>query len=346
MSIEQYLQAAPKAELHVHLEGAIRPETLMELAKRNNVALPAQTVEELREWFRFRDFPHFVEIFFTCSRCIQKAKDYELIAYEFGESMARQGIRYAEATFSACTHAFSKGIPFDVYFTGLTKGRERAQRDFGVEINWIFDIVRDSFEEPGKRADYTVQVAREGMQDGVVALGLGGYEVGYPPELFTRWFERGLEYGLHSIPHAGETLGSESVWGAVRELKAERIGHGVRSIEDPELVAFLAEKQIPLEICPTSNICLGVYPDYQQHPLLRLLAAGIPITINSDDPPLFNTDQAHEVELLHSAFGLGIATINQILLNGVRYSCLMEDRKKVLEQEFQKKLQVLANQYL
>ncbi len=343
MQLEQYLKIAPKAELHVHLEGSIQPATLLALAKRNQVALPVATLEEMQQWFKYRNFRHFIEIYVAISSCLKTAEDYEQIVYEFGATMAHQHIHYAEATFSACTHRYTLGIPHNVYFTGLTRGRERAKQDFGVEINWIFDIVRDVAEGPGmsQRADYTVAVAKESMRDGVVALGLGGLEVGYPPEWFAKWFEQGRAAGLHSIPHAGETEGPASIWGAIRALGAERIGHGVRAIEDPELVAYLAEKQVPLEVCPTSNIRLGVYPSLQEHPFPRLYAAGIPLTINSDDPPLFNTTLNAEVELLSNSFHYDEDTINEILLNGVRYSFLPAERKQMLEAQFRTEMQQL-----
>jgi adenosine deaminase len=179
------------------------------------------------------------------------------------------------------------------------------------------------------------------MQDGVVALGLGGLEVDYPPEWFAKWFDQARAAGLHSIPHAGETGGPASVWGAIRALGAERIGHGVRAIEDPELMAYLAEKQIPLEICPTSNVRLGVYPSLEDHPFPRLYKAGIPLTINSDDPPLFNTTLNDEVALLSSAFHYDQNTINELLLNGVRYSFLQTERKRVLEEQFRTEMMQL-----
>ena len=267
--------------------------------------------------------------------------------YEFAEEMAQQHVRYTEATFSASTHQFLRGIPFDVYFTGMTRGRERAWQDFGVEINWVFDIVRDQdgWSDTVKRADYTLSVAKEGMAHGVVALGLGGGEIGHPPEPFASWFEQAHEIGLHSDPHAGEAVGPESVWGAIKALKAERIGHGVRSVEDPHLLEYLAEKHIPLEVNPTSNIVLGVYPDYQRHPLPVLLAAGIPITISSDDPPLFNTTLNNEISLLHSAFHLDLNTINTILLNAVRYSFLPTARKEKLLAAFERELLALQAYY-
>lgn len=346
-AIQQYLRAVPKAELHVHLEGTIRPQTLLELARRNKVALPATNPQELQQWFTFRDLAHFVEIFFLVSRCLKTAEDYELIAYEFGEEMKRQNVRYAEVTFSACTHAFSLGIEHDVYFGGLNRGRERARRDFGVEMRWVFDIVRDIKDqaERRKRADFTTRVALEGMRDGVVALGLGGNEEGYPPEEFAPWFEQALAGGLHSTPHAGENAGPASVWGALRTLGAERIGHGVRSIEDQVLVRHLAQQRIPLEVCLGSNICLGIYPTFAAHPLPRLYAAGVQLSVNSDDPPLFNVTLNEDVERLHSVFHLDLDAIDEILLNGVRHSFLSQERKRTLEAEFHREMTRLRREF-
>src|SRR5579884_2272778 len=243
--IQQYLRAAPKAELHVHLEGSIQPATLLTLAQRNGAQLPVQTIEEMQQWFSYRDFNHFIEIYMAITRCLRTIEDYELIAHEFGANMARQNIRYAEVTFSPSTHHFALNIPHDTYFAGLTRGRERARAEFGVEIRWVFDIVRNVEDETrnSRLADYTTAVAIESMADGVVALGLGGAEVGYPPERFKRYFDKAKAAGLHSSPHAGETVGPESVWGAIHALGAERVGHGVRSIEDPALVAHLAAQQ-------------------------------------------------------------------------------------------------------
>ncbi len=335
--IERYIEAIPKAELHVHLEGSIQPATLLKLAQQNNVKLPVQTIEDLQDWFTFRDFDHFIEIYFEISSCLKTSADYELIAYEFGAQMSQQNVRYAEVTFSPSTHHFSLGIPFDVFFNGLTKGRQRAKSEFGVEMRWVFDIVRDipDVQLNQKRAEYTLAVAEEGMHDGVVALGLGGGEVGNPPEKYAKWFEKALEVGLHSAPHAGETVGPESVWGAIRALGAERLGHGVRSIEDSELVEYLAKRHIPLEVCPTSNIRLGVYPDLVAHPLRRLYDVGVPITINSDDPPLFNTTFNGEAKLLSIPFNFDINVIDEILLNGVRCSFLLPEEKQIFEVLFQ-----------
>lgn len=345
-NLAAYVQRAPKAELHVHLEGSIQPATLLTLAERNGVALPAQSVAELQQWFTFRDFNHFIEIYFAITGCLKTQADYELIAYEFGANMARQNIRYAEVTFTPSSHYHLLGLAHDVYFAGLTRGRERARADFGVEMRWVFDLVRGIADEDLSRraCDYTVAVAKESMGDGVVALGLGGAEQIGPPERYIAWFDQARSAGLHSTPHAGETVGPASVWGALRVLGAERIGHGVRAIEDETLVNHLAAQQIPLEVCPTSNLRLGVYPALAGHPLPRLHAAGVPVTINSDDPPLFNTTLNDEVALLHSTFQFDLETINTILLNGVRYSFLPAEQKQAMEAEFRAEMTRLQAQ--
>jgi aminodeoxyfutalosine deaminase len=347
MSLGSYLRAAPKAELHVHLEGSIRPETLLDIARRNGASLPADSVEGLRRWFAFRDFQHFIEVYLAISRCLRTEEDYAEIVRGFGAEMARQRVRYAEVTFTPSTHEFL-GVPHDVYFAGLSRGREQARADFGVEINWVFDIVRN-IEDPARRAhfaDDTATLAIRDMAGGVVALGLSGSEAGYPPEPFAPYFERARAAGLRSDPHAGEHAGPESIWGAIRALGAERIGHGVRAIEDPTLVAYLAEHRLPLEVNPTSNLRLGVYPSYAAHPFRRLHDAGVPVTVNSDDPPLFNTTLNDEVALLADPFGLDVATIDEILLNGVRHSFLPPSRKQGLEAEFRAELAALKARHL
>lgn len=313
----QDFASLPKAELHVHLEGSTRPETLRELAERNQVELPYDDVEGLRRWFEFRDFDHFIEVYLAITRSLRRVEDYELIIRRFAEELAKQQVRYAEVTFSPSTHEWL-GVPEDVWKEGLVRGRRAAREEFGVKINWVFDIVRNAERDFGKRySDYTVEMAIEMMGEGVVALGLGGAEPGFPPEDFEKEFRRATQAGLHSAPHAGEHAGPQSVWGAVRALGAERIGHGVRSIEDPDLVRFLAREGIALEISPTSNVRLGVYSSFEEHPLRELHEAGVVVTVNSDDPPLFNTTLNGEVELLRTAFGLDDVAVKQILDNAV-----------------------------
>jgi len=309
----------PKVELHVHLEGSIRPETLLDLAARNEVELPARTVTELREWYAFRDFDHFVEVYLAAANCIRTPADVERIASDFLEGQAAQNVLHSEVTYTASTQRMLAGIPLDDQLEAINRARARAERDHGVTMSLTIDYPRHL--DP----DEFVEVAHwavENMSRGVTALGLGGPEVGFPPGLFTRAFDVAREAGLPSVPHAGETEGPESIRGALRELDAVRIGHGVRCLEDPDLVAELRERQIPLEVCPTSNVCLGVAPSFAEHPLPHLLDAGLYVTLNSDDPPMFGTTLTDEYLEAASAFGLDRSTIQHLVLNAARATFL------------------------
>ena len=346
MSLEGYLQAAPKAELHVHLEGAIQPAPVLALAQRNKMLLPIETEEELRQRLTYRDFDHFIEIFLMITRCLKTREDYEQIVYELGAEMG-QHVRYAEVMVTPSTHQLP-GVPHDVYFSGMQRGRARVQADFNIEINWIFNIVRQWVDSTRTRpmANYVTGVAIEGKDDGVVALGLAGAEAGALPEPFAPWFERARSAGLHSAPHAGELAGPESIWGALSALGAERIAHGVRAIEDPALVSYLAQHHIPLDMTPTSNFLLGVCPTYATHPLPQFHAAGIPITVSTDDPALFQTTLNEEVTRLLTDFGLDVSVIDEILLNGIHSSFLPEPRRQELEAAFRLEAAMLKVQHL
>jgi adenosine deaminase len=330
MNLHEFARRMPKVELHVHLEGSIRPATLLQLAERNGIDLPVQGIDGLRDFYRFRDFAHFIEVYVTITRCLKTPDDYRLIAYEFGANCARQNVRYAETTFSICTNVHYAGLPWQAILEGLNEGRAQAHAAFGVDWGWVFDIVRDV---PETQND-VVEIALAAQDDGVVALGLGGGEKGFPPELFVKSFERARQGGLRSVPHAGEIAGPKKIWSALRLLQADRIGHGVRCVEDPALVAYLREHQVPLEMCPTSNVCLGVYPSYEAHPLRQLWNEGLLITVNSDDPPMFETNLNHEYEVLIDHFGFSAAELEQVSLNAVRASFLSQAEKTQLENRF------------
>ncbi len=312
MRVQEYLAAAPKAELHLHFQGAIRPQTLLELARRQNIAVPAEDVAGLRQWFQFRDFAHFVEIYALLRACLVDRSDYELVAYELGAELARQNVSYAEVTFTPGPEVY-RG-PRETFFDGLTRGRQRVRQDFGVELRWIFDIPRRTvtLHPDIPLADFITSVAIDGRDDGVVGLGLAGTEAGYPPEPFEPWFDRARAAGLHSAPHAGETAGPESIWGAIRALGAERLGHGVRAIEDPALLEYLVEHHIALEVCPTSNVRLGVFPSLADVPVAQLLAAGALVTVNTDTPAVFDISLTDELLLLESTYKLEHAVIEQV----------------------------------
>lgn len=330
MNLYEFAKRMPKGELHVHLEGSILPRTLLFLAKRNNVKLPYSTVRGLKEFYHFRDFSHFIDTYLKITSCLCTPDDYYLIAYDFGRECARQNIRYAEVTFSISTNTAKTGLPWQVILNALNKGRVQAQAEFGVRWQWVFDIVRNLPDTQG----LLTQIAIEARSMGVVAMGLGGSEAEYPAELFIDSFERAHQAGLHSVPHAGEMSGPKSIWTAIEQLHADRIGHGVRCIEDPRLLVTLRERQIPLEICPTSNIALGVYSDYAQHPLRDLWDMGLLVTVNSDDPPMFNTSLNHEYEVLIKHFDFGFHELEEISLNSLRASFLPKAAKAALIEEF------------
>ena len=329
MSLHTFIQQMPKAELHIHLEGAIEPTTLLRLAERNGVSLPADSPEALQTWYQFSDFPHFVEIYLKIQSCLRSADDFSTIAYELGADMARQNILYREATVTPYTHLIQdKGLVAEDIIAGLEDGRQRARRDFGVEIRWILDIHRN-LEPPV--AEVTTQLVLDWADRCVVALGLGGNEVNSPAAAFAPYFERVKAAGLGSVPHAGEVAGPESVWSAVRDLQADRIGHGVRSIEDPHLLAELYDRQITLEVNPTSNVCLNVYRSIDQHPFIHLLRMGLSVTVNSDDPPLFNTTLTQEFAKLSDAFTLTRDDLRNLSLNALRSTFLSEAERRPLE---------------
>jgi len=332
-TLTAFIRRMPKVELHVHLEGAIQPATLLALAKRNQVALPANDVAGLQRWYQFTNFKHFIEIYLTISSCICTPEDIELIARDFLRHQAAQNIRYSEVTFTPYTHfSTNRRIPFDEQFDALSRARAWGARELGTRCNWVFDIARNV--RPIEHALTVAEWAVSGKDAGVVGFGLGGLEAGNPPELFVEAFALARAAGLAAVPHAGEVAGAESVRGAIETLSATRIGHGVRCLEDPALVALLRERQIPLEVCPTSNVCLGVAPSFAEHPLPRLLAEGLFVTLNSDDPPMFNTTLTNEYLQAAAAFDFDLETIERLALNGVRASLLPEIERAELEQEF------------
>jgi adenosine deaminase len=325
---EARIRAMPKVELHVHLEGSIRPETLLTLARRNGKTLPYDTVAGLREWYRFTDFPHFVEIYIAITNCLKTPDDIELIAREFLQGQADQNIVHSEVTYTVLTVRDLTCIDFETQLDALNRARRWAECELGVTMALIVDIAREVSAERGRITADWVAAARD---RGVDALGLGGYEVGHPPFKHAHAFDAARGRGVISIPHAGETEGPASIWGALRRLGALRIGHGVRCLEDPALVEYLRTHQVPLEVCPSSNVCLGVASSLKAHPLPKLIAAGLNVTINSDDPPLFNTTLTDEYLRCAHAFGFDFAMFQHLTLNAVRASLMMAERKRDIE---------------
>lgn len=321
------IEAMPKIELHVHLEGSVRPSTLIALSDRHGIRLPASTDEQLLEWYSFTSFDHFVEIYLKISECIRTPYDIEQIAWEFLQEQHRQNIIYTEVTYTPYTHFQQKGLTFREQFSALESARLRGIRELGVECRFVFDIARMVTPEEGV---VTAKWVLESAPESVAALGLGGPEVGFPPESFIEAFSLIENSPFGSVPHAGETVGPKSVWGALRTLRASRIGHGVRAWEDPKLVEYIKENGIVLEVCPSSNVCIGVYPDIEHHVLPHLVDAGIKVTINSDDPPMFNTTLTDEYKLIADAFGYGLEEFHRFNRTAAEAALARSDKKREL----------------
>ncbi len=315
------LRAMPKVELHVHLEGATDAATIWELAKRNKVNLPAATLEEWQAMYEFRDFNHFAEIYGLATDCMQTADDFALMLDHFLAKQAEQNVRYCEAFLSASF--MLDNFPQDEVIAVLAEGIRQGKEKYDIGLRFIPDIAR---HEPDTRFRVLDFILKGYEQDVFIGLGLGGIEVGYPPELFVDVYDEARLQGLHLVAHAGETVGAESVWGALTKLKVERIGHGVRSVEDEKLLAYLQETQIPLEVCPHSNYRLKVTPVDQAHQLRDLVDAGVYCTINSDDPPMFSTDLNSEYLLLAQQ-GFTWEELWQLNLNALEASFLSEEEK-------------------
>jgi adenosine deaminase len=328
MNLTDFIRHMPKVELHVHVLGAISSETLLKLARKHGIELPADTVEGLDRWYTYTDFAHFVEVYLKIADCIRKPDDIELIMREFLAAQAAQNILYTEMTYTPY-YATLKGISFSEQLDAINRATSWAEAELGVKMGWVIDIPREVTPDIGMMV---AEWAGSAMHKGVIALGLGGPEIGNPPEKFTEAFAYAKKIGLPSVPHAGETVGAESIWGSLRDLNAVRIGHGVRCLEDPALVAELRARQIPLEVCPTSNVCLHVAPDFVHHPLPRLIEEGLYVTLNSDDPAMFNTILTDEYQRAAQHFGFGAAQVQGLVMNAAHASLLPTDERQQLIQ--------------
>lgn len=314
-----WLRRLPKVELHVHLEGSMSVDTVAALSARHGVDPTPIWPDGLPDRFSFDGFPDFARQFFYGLSLLRTGDDLATIAEDLAVTMASQNVRYAEVTTTAFTHLYDRddrrGMTPSDYRDGLNEGRRRAAA-LGVELAWVIDIPRD-IETPSD--EITIDFL-EGPHtpDGLIAIGLGGYEVGFPAKPYAEQFARACALGLHSLPHAGETEGAHSIWAAIDDLGAERIGHGVRCLEDPTLVAQLVERGIMLEVCPTSNDLLQVVETIDDHPLRALIDAGLLVSINTDDPGWFATDLVTELEIAAGLLGLdraGLVALQQSALD-------------------------------
>jgi aminodeoxyfutalosine deaminase len=286
----------PKIELHVHLEGTVRPATLLQIARRNDVPLPAESVEGLAELYRFRDFAHFIEVWLMTTAALRTAADFRQVVVDYAEEAASHGAVYIEGIFSPAEPA-ARGVPWEEVFEGYCDGAQAARELHGVEVRLTPDIPRGF---PLEAATATATHAAAYRERGVVGIGLGGPEAQFPPEPYADAFALARAGGLASVPHAGEVAGVPSIRGALDDLGADRIRHGIRAVDDPGLVRELAGRGTVLDVCPISNLRTGAVTSLDHHPLPQLVGAGVLCSLATDDPAMFGTDLGHEYETAES----------------------------------------------
>jgi adenosine deaminase len=318
----QWLERLPKLELHLHLEGAIPHEALWELIDKYGGDPQVPTRSHLSERFRYRDFAHFIETWVWKNRFLREQEDFSFLAEAVARDLARQRVIYAEVFFSPADFA-RHGLGPQSLAEAIRSGLSRVP---DIEVALIADLVRDL--GPAQAARTLAEVAEVRTSARIIGIGLGGSEAEHPPELFAEAFKTARDLGFHTTAHAGEAAGSASVWGAIQSLGVERIGHATRAIEDDALVDYLAEHQVPVELCPISNLRTGVIPDLAHHPVQRYLEHGLLVSINSDDPTMFGTSLVEEYLQLEQQLGLSRDDVRRLLLLAVASSWLEGDRKR------------------
>ncbi len=314
-----FISSLPKAELHLHLEGSIAPETLLELRQRHG---RPSTLEEIRPLYQYQDFIGFLMAFKTITEDLRTVDDYDLITYRLLESLKAQNVLHAEVYVSVGVCLWRKQ-DFASIFEGLERGRQRGERDFGVSLLWIFDAVRQFGPAAAKDV---FELAVRYRDRSVVGIGIGGDELKAPPELFRETYAYAEENGLRLTAHAGESAGPDSIWGALN-LHAERIGHGLTAAQDPELVEELAQRQVPIEICLTSNLRTGCCKSLADHPLRQYFEHGMMLTLNSDDPAMFATSLNREYQLAQGHFEFTDEHLRELARNSFEASFLSAEKK-------------------
>ncbi len=331
MSVEEIIKQLPKIEQHVHIVGSVRPETLLWLNKQSDHALPYETLDDLKDFYAYRDFPHFLYIYSAVNGLITHEKHYEKITYEMLENEHRCNVKHVECIFSAYDH-MHRGLDFKTMVDNINRGINRARRDFGVTCNIRVDVVRDYGPE------IALMLLNEigSYSDNIVAIDTGGMEDGIHPKTYTNVYETAREQGLRLVAHQGEAAGVDYVWECVENLRPERIGHGVAAAQDVSLLAEMAKRGMSIEACPMSNLLTGAIPSLKEHPIRHFIEAGVKVSVNTDDPPMFGTDMNTEYLVLHRELGFSVEELHEIGLDSIETSFIDEHEKKRLRQLFMK----------
>jgi adenosine deaminase len=319
-NLASFIRGLPKAELHLHIEGSLEPEQMFAFARRNRIALPFKTVEEVRAAYAFSNLQDFLDIYYQGAGVLQTQEDFHDLALAYFSRVAADGCRHVELFFDPQTHT-DRGLPFAVAIEGLLAGMGEAERTLGVTSKLIFCFLRHLDED----AAFATLKAAEPWLDRIAGVGLDSSEVGHPPSKFARVFKAARERGLKLVAHAGEEGPPEYVWEALDALGVDRIDHGNRALEDPALVQRLVAEGKTLTVCPLSNLKLCVVDDLKAHPLKRMLDLGLHATINSDDPAYFGGYLGANWQETTEAVGLSRAELVTLAKNSFSGSFLSPD---------------------
>jgi len=324
-----WFESLPKVELHVHLEGAIPHAALWELIRKYGGDPSVPNLEALKQRFEYRDFSHFINTWSWKNQFLREYEDFTSIAEVTAQDLAAQNIRYAEMFFSPSLFV-RHGLKVQKLAEAVRAGLDRAA---AITIALVADLVRDYGPKAEAR---TLAKLKEVKDQGVIGIGIGGSEKQFPPEPFEPVYREARRLGFHTNAHAGEAEGAKSIWGTIERLQVQRIGHGTRAHEDPSLVEYLTEMQIPLEMCPLSNVRTGVVDKLANHPIREYFQQGIPVTVNTDDPKMFGTSLAKEYRSLVEECGFSRREICRLILAAIESSWLPADRKQSLARSFRK----------
>ena len=346
--IDQFIQAMPKAELHLHLEGAISHNTLLGFIRQKGTEPEINSVDDLRRRLVYTDFASFIQLWVWKNTFITSERDFEQITYDVLRDLHEQNVKYAELTYSPGDHfrrgfpSERKGFPPEKITECIIAGKQRAYADFGIKSELIVDLIRDHGPEIGMKR---IEELAPYLGKGLIGITIGGSEQYCPPEPYADVYARARELGYRLSAHAGEVAGADSIWGAVRKLGVERIGHGLRANEDVELVAFLKEKQIPLEMCPISNVKTGVCKSIESHPIKEYFKEGLMITVSSDDPSMFGTTITDEYMALVEQLGFSLDDLKRLSTNSIDASFMPDGDKAEMKALFEKEWEQLLKKY-
>jgi len=318
-----WLDRLPKVELHLHLEGSLEPELMFELAQRNKIELPFESVEQLRQAYQFSNLQDFLDIYYQGANVLLQEKDFYDLVWAYLEKCHQQNLVHVEPFFDPQTHT-DRGVPFETVINGISRALSDGETQLGISSKLIMCFLRHLSEE----AAFDTLANAEPFLDRIIGVGLDSSEKGHPPEKFSRVFARARELGLLTVAHAGEEGPAEYVWTAIRDLKVSRIDHGVRSIDDPELMNYLVETRMPLTVCPLSNTKLRVFDDMSRHNIIEMLEQGVCVTVNSDDPAYFGGYMTENFEALAQALDMTEGQAGQLVLNSIEASFADDARKQ------------------